>query len=95
MDIIGVVPHLKSGTSFIRYTEPIDMTAKSARVGLWRERIEPLDASVHLIISADEPSSWRREPLDNLEGTQQVADTGWTGKSEHAQMGLLERTRNM
>ena len=27
---------------------------------------------MHLNISADEKNSWRREPLDNLEGTQPV-----------------------
>ena len=35
--------------------------------------------------------------LDNLEGTQPVADTGWPVKfsSEHAEVGILERTRNV
>ena len=51
---LGVVPRLKSRKSFIRCTEPINTTAKAVRLKLWRERLEPLDASVHLIISADE-----------------------------------------
>ena len=34
--------------------EPINTTAKAARMELWRERLEPLDASVHLNISPDE-----------------------------------------
>ena len=51
---LGVVPRLKSRKSFIKYTEPINTTAKAARMELWRERFEPLDASVHLNISADE-----------------------------------------
>ena len=50
----GVVPHLKSRKSFIKCTEPINTTAKAARMELWRERLEPLDASVHLNISPDE-----------------------------------------
>ncbi len=40
--------------SFIKCTEPINTTSKAARMELWRERLEPLDASVHLNISADE-----------------------------------------
>ena len=51
---LGVVLRLKSRNSFIKSTEPINMTAKDARMELWRERLEPLDASVHLNISADE-----------------------------------------
>ena len=51
---IGVVPHLKSRESFVKCTEPINTTAKAARMELWRERIEPLDASAHLNIRADE-----------------------------------------
>ena len=30
------------------------MTSEAARMALWRERLEPLDACVHLNISADE-----------------------------------------
>ena len=51
---LGVVPRLKSRKSFIKCTEPINTTAKSVRLALWRERLEPPDASVHLNISADE-----------------------------------------
>ena len=51
---LGVVPRLKSRKSFIKCTEPIDTTAKAVRLKLCRERLEPLDASVHLNISADE-----------------------------------------
>ena len=51
---LGVVPRLKSRKSFIKSIEPINMTAKATRLELWRERLEPLDASVHLNISADE-----------------------------------------
>ena len=51
---LGVVPRLKSRKSFIKCTEPINTTAKAARMEQWRERIEPLDASVYLNISADE-----------------------------------------
>ena len=51
---LGVVPRLKSRKSFIKCTEPINTTAKAVRLELWRERLEPLDASVHLNISADE-----------------------------------------
>ena len=53
---LGVVPCLKSRKSFIKSTEPINTTAKAARMELWRERLEPLEleASVHLNISADE-----------------------------------------
>ena len=51
---LRVVPRLKSRKSFIKCTEPINMTAKAVRLELWRERLDPLDASVHLNISADE-----------------------------------------
>ena len=51
---LGVAPRLKSRRSFIKCTEPINTTAKAARMELWRERLEPLDTSVHLNISADE-----------------------------------------
>ena len=44
---LGVVPSLKSRKSFITCTEPINKTAKAACMALWRERLEPLDASVH------------------------------------------------
>ena len=41
--------------SIFNYTEkPINTTAKAARMELWRERLEPLGASVHLNISPDE-----------------------------------------
>ena len=48
------VPRLKPRKTFIKCTEPIKTTAKAARMELWRERLEPLDASVHLNISPDE-----------------------------------------
>ena len=43
-----------SRNRFIKCTEPINTTAKPARMELWRERLEPLDARVHLNINADE-----------------------------------------
>ena len=45
---LGVVPCLKSRKCFIKCMAPINTTAKAVRVKLWRERLEPLDASVHL-----------------------------------------------
>ena len=54
---LGVVPRLKSRKSFIKCTEPINTTAKSME--LRRERLDPLDASVHLNIIADEHSQFR------------------------------------
>ena len=51
---LGVVPRLKSWKSFTKCTEPIKTTAKAARMELWSERLEPLDASLHLDISAEE-----------------------------------------
>ena len=51
---LGVVSCLKSRKSFMTCTKPIDTTAKAARLELWRERLEPLDARVHLDINADE-----------------------------------------
>ena len=50
---LGMVPSLKSLKSFIKCIEPINTTAKATLMELWRERLEPLDASVHLNISAD------------------------------------------
>ena len=52
---IEVVPLLESRKSFIKCTEPINTTAKAARMELLRERLELLDASVHHNISPDEP----------------------------------------
>ena len=51
---LGVAPRLKSRKSFMTCTKPINTTAKAARLELWRNRLEPLDARVHLNISADE-----------------------------------------
>ena len=45
---------LKSQNSFIKCTEPNNTTAKAVCMELWRERLDPLDARVHLNISADE-----------------------------------------
>ena len=47
---LGVVSRLQSGKSFIKCTELINTTASS----LCRERLEPLTASEHIIVSADE-----------------------------------------
>ena len=76
---IRVVPRLQSRKSFIKCTEPINTTAKAARMELWRERLEPLDANVHLT-SVLTNTSWRREPLDNREGTQPVAYTFFSSR---------------
>ena len=51
---LGVVSHVKSRKSFVKRIEPINMTAKAAGMELRSERLEPLDARVHLNISADE-----------------------------------------
>ena len=51
---LGVVPRLKSRKSVMTCTKPNDTNAKASRLQPWRERLEPLDASVHLNISADE-----------------------------------------
>ena len=51
---LAVVPRLKSRKSFMTCTKPINTTAKAARLELWRERLEPMDARVHLNIIADE-----------------------------------------
>ena len=45
---LRVVPRLKSRKSFIKCAEPINTTAKAVRMELWRERLEPLNASVPL-----------------------------------------------
>ena len=45
LEIAEVHPARKS---FIKCTEPINTTVKAARIKLWRERLEPLDVSVHL-----------------------------------------------
>ena len=50
---LGMVPRLKSRKSFMTCTKPINTTVKTARLELWRERLGPLDARVHLNISAD------------------------------------------
>ena len=90
---LGVVSRLKSRKSFIKSTEPINTTAKATRLELWREILEPLDASVHLNISADEHLPAGAENL--WTGTQPVAYTGWPFKSEHVDVGVFQRTRNL
>ena len=45
---LGMVPCLKSRKSFMTCTKPINTTVKTARLELWRERLGPLDARVHL-----------------------------------------------
>ena len=94
---LGVVPRLKSRKSFIKCTEPISTTAKAARMELWGERLEPLDASVHLNISPDEhvPAGAENPCMDNLEGTQPVAYTGWPVKSKYVKVGIFQRTRTV
>ena len=88
---LGVVSRLKSRKSSIKWTEPVNTTAKAARMELRRERLEPLDASVHLNISADE-----HVPAGaNLEGPQPVAYTGWPVESEHVKVGVFQPTRNV
>ena len=39
--------------------------------------------------------SWRRKSLDNLEGSQPVAFTGWPVKSEYYKVRIFQRTRNV
>ena len=51
---LGVVLRLKPRKCIIKSTESINTTVKAARLELWGERLEPLDANVHLNISADE-----------------------------------------
>ena len=51
---LGVVPRLKSRKSFMTCTKSINTTAKAARLELWGERLEPLDARLHLHITDDE-----------------------------------------
>ena len=41
------------------------------------------------------PPSWHRESLDNLDGTQPVAYTGWPVESEHVKVGIFQRTKNL
>ena len=53
---------------------------------LWRERLEPLTRT---------PPSWRRESLDDLEGTRPVAYTGWPVMSICVKVGIFQRTRNV
>ena len=54
INYVGVMIISIMRKSFIKCTEPINTTSKAARMELWRERLEPLDASVHLNSSADE-----------------------------------------
>ena len=51
---LWVTPRLKSRKSFLKCNEPINTTAKDARMELWRERLEPLYARVHFNIRADQ-----------------------------------------
>ena len=73
-------------------TKPINTTAKAARLEIWRDRLEPLHARLHLDISADEHLLAGAE---NLEGTQPVEYTDWPVKSEHVEVGIFQRTRNL
>ena len=74
----------------------INTTAKAARMELWRERLEPLDASVHPDIRADEhipagpENPWTTWKALNLLHTQVGRS-----KSEHVKVGIFKRTRNL
>ena len=39
--------------------------------------------------------TWSREPLHNLDGTWQVAYTGWPVKSEQVKVWIFKRIRNL
>ena len=94
---LGVVPRLKSRKSLIKCTEPINTTAKAARMELWRERLNPPDASVHLDISVDEhlPAGTENPWTTWKSLNKPVAYTCWPVKSEHVKVGIFKRSRNM
>ena len=54
MDIFEWCHAGNRGRVFIKCAEPINTTMKAARMELWRGRLEPPKASVHLNISGDE-----------------------------------------
>ena len=81
------------------FSEMLDILSQSTNV------VYPFHVQLHvsnwiqnyLIYEQNKPTSpsWRRESLDNLEGSQPVAFTGWPVKSEYAKVGIFQRTRNV
>ena len=87
---LAVVPCLKSWKSFIKCTEPINTTAKAARMELWRGRLELLEVAPLWTLTSVLMNTFQlaqRTPRQHGTYTQPVADTGWPVKSE-------QRTRN-
>ena len=70
----------------------INTTAKAVRLELWRERLRQCAPSHQCWRT---PPSWRRLPLDDLEGTQPVAYTGWPVKSEHVKSGDIQTKQRL
>ena len=49
-----------------------------------------------MLIAPDMPHAFRECHSGTLlEGTQPVAYTGWPVKSEHVEVGIFQRTRNL
>ena len=75
----------------------VNTTAKAARLELWRERLGPLDARVHLNISADEhlpavaENPWTTWKALNRLRTQ----VGRSRVNSHVEVGIFHRRRNL
>ena len=92
---IGVVPRLKSRKSFMTCTEPIKTTAKATRLELCRERLEPWTPVCTLTSVLTNTSQLGQRSPEQPGGTQPVAYPGWPVKSQHVEVGFLQRTRNL
>ena len=92
---LGVVPRLKSRKSFMTCTKPINTTANAARLELWRERLGPWTPECILTSVLTNTSQLAQRIPGQSGGHSTVAYTGWSVKSEHVEVGLFQRTRNL
>ena len=83
-----------SRKSFIKCTEPINTTAKAARMELWRALLDVECACILTSVLTNTFQLAQRTPQP-LGGTQPVAYTCWPGKSEHAKVGIFKRNRHL
>ena len=90
----GAMP-IKSRKSFIKCTESINTTAKAAPVELWRERLEPMDARVHLHQCWRTPTSLGQRIPGQPGALNRLRAQVRPVKSEHVKVGIFKRTRNV
>ena len=81
---------------FIKSTEPINTTAKAVRVELWRERPKPVDASVHLNISADKHlPAGAENPWTTWKALNRLRTQVGRSRVKHPKVGIFKRNRDL